>query len=236
MLIYILPSILILFFFYIPLPFLCGRIMRMCQRKKAISKKTVYLTFDDGPGNRLTLQILDLLKEKNIKATFFILSRNIAGREAILQSVVEHGHLIASHSCSHFNAWKVMPWKAVGDIRKGWKLLNEALPRHTEKYMYRPPCGRLNLVSLLFLWFHRIPIVFWTADCLDTWSDHQRDIQHAANKIRSDGGGIVLFHDFDRATDHLDDYVIESLKTVIDAGLRSGLRFSTIEDLDKESA
>lgn len=232
--VYVSSAVLLVFIFYIPLPFIWGRAIRICQKKKAISQKTVYLTFDDGPGNRLTPQILKILHEKGIKATFFILSRNIPGREQVLKSVAEEGHRIASHSDSHFNAWKVMPWRSISDIQKGWRVLNAALSAKETTYLYRPPCGKLNLISLLFLGFHRTPVVFWTIDCLDTWPNDKRDVHYAARRIRQDKGGIVLFHDFDRATNALDDYVLESLNAVIGTGLELGLHFSTLDELYKK--
>lgn len=62
--------------------------------------KAVYLTFDDGPSAN-TAAILDALKAKNQKATFFVVGKNIAGREAVLKRIVEEGHTIGIHGYSH---------------------------------------------------------------------------------------------------------------------------------------
>ncbi|MGM9612491.1 MAG: polysaccharide deacetylase family protein [Butyricicoccus sp.] len=62
--------------------------------------KAVYLTFDDGPSAN-TEKILDALKEKNQKATFFVVGKNIAGREAVLGRIVDEGHTIGIHGFSH---------------------------------------------------------------------------------------------------------------------------------------
>lgn len=228
---YVLSAFLIVLVCYIPLPLVWTQIIRNSQKKKAITQKTIYLTFDDGPGNRLTPQILKILNEKGIKATFFILSRNISGREAILKSIVAGGHLVASHSYSHCNAWKFSPFKLIRDIQKGVQTLQDALSDADTKYCFRPPCGRVNGLTLLYLWFHRMPVILWTIDCQDTWGDDSRDPLCVARQIEEDKGGIVLFHDFDRKTDYLDGYILGSLHAAVRKAEELGLAFSTVDKL-----
>ncbi|HML74978.1 MAG TPA: polysaccharide deacetylase family protein [Anaerohalosphaeraceae bacterium] len=216
---------------YIPLPWLIGRILRFQQRTKVVNSKSIYLTFDDGPGNRLTPQILEILRINNIKATFFLLGRNINGKEELVKTLIQNDHSIASHSYSHYHAWRVLPWKAVRDIKQGWKVINNVLSLTNTKYSYRPPCGKMNILSLLYLLWHRTPIIFWTVDSLDTWPEEKRHVNYAAQRIKEDGGGIVLFHDFDRATNQSDDYVLESLDLVIKTAKEMKLKISVIEHL-----
>lgn len=64
-------------------------------------KKIAYLTFDDGPSKAVTPLILDLLKQENIKATFFVLGRNVDSNPDILRRTYEEGHYIANHGYSH---------------------------------------------------------------------------------------------------------------------------------------
>lgn len=68
--------------------------------KPVPTQKVAHLTFDDGPSN-VTVQILDVLKQHNIKATFFVLGRNVKGNEAILKRMVAEGHAIGNHTYSH---------------------------------------------------------------------------------------------------------------------------------------
>ncbi|TPG70870.1 DUF1343 domain-containing protein [Brevibacillus laterosporus] len=68
--------------------------------KPVSTPKVAHLTFDDGPSN-VTVQILDVLKQHNIKATFFVLGRNVKGNEAILKRMVAEGHAIGNHTFSH---------------------------------------------------------------------------------------------------------------------------------------
>lgn len=69
--------------------------------KKEKTGKIVYLTFDDGPSYKITNKILDILKEKNVRATFFVVGYKIAGREQILKRIYKEGHSIGLHSYSH---------------------------------------------------------------------------------------------------------------------------------------
>lgn len=63
--------------------------------------KNIYLTFDDGPSNSVTEPVLDTLKEEGVKATFFVVSDRVHGREDILKRTAEEGHTIGVHSASH---------------------------------------------------------------------------------------------------------------------------------------
>jgi peptidoglycan-N-acetylglucosamine deacetylase len=230
--------ILFFVFLYVVFPWIFGSIQRKVQKRKAVSKNTVFLTFDDGPGNRLTLQILAILKENGIRATFFLLGRNIPGREHIVQSIIKDGHAIASHGYHHLHAWKVLPCNLIWDIREGRKTILSIIGSETEqvKYAYRPPYGKMNILTLLYLWLSKIPIILWTIDSRDTWPESQRNKDYAAKKIGEARGGIVLFHDFDRATNDVDGYVLDSLEAVIKAGKKEGLYFSTIDELCEQMA
>ncbi|WP_242946795.1 polysaccharide deacetylase family protein [Clostridium haemolyticum] len=64
-------------------------------------KKKVYLTFDDGPTSKVTLDILDVLKEHNVKATFFVVGKEIQNRETVLKKIYNEGHSIGLHTYSH---------------------------------------------------------------------------------------------------------------------------------------
>lgn len=63
--------------------------------------KIVYLTFDDGPSNSVTLPVLDTLKQEGVKATFFIVSDRARGREEILRRAIDEGHTLGVHSSTH---------------------------------------------------------------------------------------------------------------------------------------
>ena len=68
---------------------------------EAAEEKCVYLTFDDGPSTVVTNRILDTLKEESVKATFFIVSDRVSGREETLRRIVREGHTVGVHSATH---------------------------------------------------------------------------------------------------------------------------------------
>lgn len=67
----------------------------------AEGEKTIYLTFDDGPGGKVTKDTLDILKAENVPATFFLIGNQIKGQEELVKRIVEEGHSIGLHSMSH---------------------------------------------------------------------------------------------------------------------------------------
>ena len=204
--------------------------MRFALARKAIKSKALVLTFDDGPGNRLTPAIMELLAENTAKATFFLLGRNIAGREGIVRQIAEQGHEICSHGYDHLHYWKVSPIRTIRDIRQGWDAINAALGANHSTYPFRPPRGRLNLICLLYLLFRRVPIVYWSVDLGDTWLEtiEPRRIAHLVKKA---GGAVSLAHDFDRSHDTLDPLILESIRSALATARQTGMQVLTCSEL-----
>lgn len=83
------------------------------------AEKEIYLTFDDGPSDRVTPKILDVLKEENVKATFFVVGKSIPGREKLIKREIDEGHGVAVHSYSHiYGEIYSSPEKLLTDIQK----------------------------------------------------------------------------------------------------------------------
>ena len=87
-------SLIIIFavFVYYGIPYIYEKCSRKMLKDKAEKSGAFVLTFDDGPSDNLTLAILDLLEEHNARASFFLLGRNIAGRENIVRQIADRGH------------------------------------------------------------------------------------------------------------------------------------------------
>lgn len=75
--------------------------VRADKKEKVNDKKEIYLTFDDGPSYKTTGNVLDVLKENDVKATFFIVGKHIEGKEDTLKRVVKEGHSLGLHTYSH---------------------------------------------------------------------------------------------------------------------------------------
>ena len=204
--------------------------MRFAIARKAIKSKALVLTFDDGPGNRLTPAIMELLAENMAKATFFLLGRNIAGREGIVRQIAEQGHEICSHGYDHLHYWKVSPIRTIKDIKQGWDAIDAALGANHSTYPFRPPRGRLNLICLLYLLFRRVPIVYWSVDLGDTWLE-TIDPRRIAHLVKKAGGAVSLAHDFDRSDDTLDPLILESIRSALATARQTGMQVLTCSEL-----
>ncbi len=236
MLILLVSACLIIFllvFLYTAVPFIYGRCTRLMLKHKTAKFDVLVLTFDDGPGSRLTPTILHILKEYSVKATFFLLGRNITGREPIVKQIAAEGHEICSHGYDHLHYWKVSPIRAIRDIKKGWKAIDAALDNKHSKYPFRPPYGKLNLVALLYLWSKRVPIIFWTTDIGDTWSVEKRKNRIDQEWAKLQEGAVVLAHDFDRTTDGIDDYVLKAVHKCLMIARENQLKVCSVLELMK---
>jgi peptidoglycan/xylan/chitin deacetylase (PgdA/CDA1 family) len=200
-------------------------------KRSAIKSKTLVLTFDDGPGNRLTPVILNILSKYHVKATFFLLGRNIVGRENLVKRIAAEGHEICSHGYDHINYWYVSPVRALADIKRGWQAIDIALGTDCQKYPFRPPYGKLNIVCLLYLMLKRIPVVYWSIVSGDTWPLGRIDSQRIGMLARKKGGGVALVHDFDRSDNSVDNMVLELVRTALTTAQQTGLRVRTVSEL-----
>lgn len=218
-------------FLYIGVPWIYGRCSRILLRLRAVKARALVLTLDDGPGDKLTPEIMDLLDKNNAKASFFLLGRNIVGREAIVRQIAERGHEICSHGYDHLHCWKVSPFRAISDIKRGWEAIDKALGEKRRVYPYRPPGGKLSLICLFYLWFHRVPIVYWTLDSSDTWAAEIRDSQRSATLAAKTGGAVVLAHDFDREDDDWDRMEIDIVDSSLAAAREKRMKVMPLSEL-----
>lgn len=216
-------------FVYLVAPYLYIKCLRHRQARQVATHRCIVLTFDDGPGLRLTPAILALLAEYNARATFFMLGRNVRGREHLVKAVADGGHEIGTHSYDHLHSWKVFPTRAIADIRRGEKEIQRVL-KTKQVLLFRPPYGKVNLFTLLYLLCRRIPICTWTLDTRDTWRAPERDGDAIDAAIRQSEGVISLAHDFDRHDSSIDDYVLMTLRATLDYAREAGIQFSTMRE------
>ncbi|MBN2180472.1 MAG: polysaccharide deacetylase family protein [Sedimentisphaerales bacterium] len=203
---------------------------RHILRKKAVQYNAIAITFDDGPGDRVTLEIIRLFDEKDAKATFFLSGRSIPGREEIVRQIQEQGHQICSHGYNHLNYWRVSPLRAIADIRQGWETIDAALEHKQKKYPFRPPYGKLNAICLLYLLIKKVPIIYWTNDSGDSWKI-KPDRGKIANEVAQNGGMVILAHDYNRKDKTKEPWILESVRLALEAAAEKGLRAITISEL-----
>ncbi len=223
-------SVLGLIFLYVGVPWIYGQLARKLLERRAKECQALVLTFDDGPGSSLTPAILNILAEYKAKATFFVLGRNIAGREAIVRQIAEQGHDICSHGYDHLNSLKVSPFRVLSDIKRGWEAIDAALGTMRNKYPFRPPNGKLNIICLLYLLVRQVPIVYWSIDSGDTWRQ-QPDSLRVALLAEKTGGAVSLAHDFDRSNENTSRFVVESVRAALAMAADRGMRVMTVSEL-----
>jgi peptidoglycan/xylan/chitin deacetylase (PgdA/CDA1 family) len=195
-------------------------------RREVVKNRILALTYDDGPSSALTPQLLDLLRSREARATFFMLGRSAQQHPDIAGRVVEEGHDVGCHSDQHLNAWKVLPGQAVADIDAGYERLS---PWILPDAMFRPPHGKMTLPTYWSIRRRGAPVWWWTVDSGDT-----RDVlptpSQVADRVRREGGGIVLMHDLDR-TQNRNDFVLELTAALLDVARQESFKVARLGEL-----
>lgn len=112
-------------------------------------EREIFLTFDDGPTDSVTPLVLDVLQKESVKATFFLIGRQIEGREQIVRRIAAEGHAIGIHSYSHeYGKIYATPGTLVRDIEDCRTAIRKALPQY-EPTLYRFPGGSFGLSETL---------------------------------------------------------------------------------------
>ena len=154
--------------------------------------KKIALTFDDGPSI-YTLEVLELLKKYNAKATFFCIGKNIEAHPEILQKVIDEGHLVGNHSYSHS---KFFDFYNAKKITEELQKTDALLEKFTSKKInfFRPPYGVTtpSIRRALKVTGHKT--IGWNIRSLDGGTKNQELIFNRLIKHISPGG-IVLLHD-----------------------------------------
>lgn len=161
--------------------------------------KSVYLTFDDGPSDRVTPRILDVLKEENVKATFFIIGNQAETRKYIIKREFDEGHTVAVHSYTHkYGEIYSSPQKLIADIDK----CNELIKSITGEYsnIYRFPGGSFKASDRLIsaVTTHGMRYVDWNASTRDAeiYGATPEQLYKAALATSANADNVVLLaHD-----------------------------------------
>ena len=178
----------------------------------------VALTFDDGPHRIYTKNLLDGLRERGVKATFFVVGENIPGNEDLIRQMEADGHLIGNHTYDHADISKLSDEENCRELQKTSDLVKE-ITGYGTAYV-RPPFGnwkdtmdcRITMIS-----------VKWTIDTLDWKSKNVAEIIGKVMQQISDHD-IILMHDYYETS-------VEAALQIVDRLLEEGYEFVTVEDL-----
>lgn len=187
-----------------------------------VSGKFVAITFDDGPHPRNTPRLLDMLAERNIKATFYVIGRSVDMHPGVLRRTVAEGHEIGNHSHTH----RLMTRLGVEEVREEMQRCEDAIGKAAgvRPRTMRPPYGGLRqgqreLVHSEFGY----PTIMWSVDPLD-WQRPGPSVVARRLISGASPGGILLAHDLHAQT-------VDAMPQTLDGLLRQGYKFVTVSQL-----
>ncbi len=196
------------------------------------AEKLIALTFDDGPNEKNTSRILDILEENDSKATFFVIGTNAKKYPDIIKRAADMGCEIGSHSCAHSRFKKMSAAKIQEDMKKMKKIIKAT--SGTEPVLFRVPYGSYNdkVKSAVGM-----PLIQWSIDTDDwiyktTTSDKRtqeeidRDMQKIINSVLDNAkdGDIVLMHDIYSMSANACEVLIPKLREM-------GFKLVTVSEL-----
>lgn len=154
----------------------------------------LYLTFDEGYENGYTSTILDVLKEKNVKAVFFVTLSYCKKNPNLVRRMIDEGHAVGNHSVSHLS----MPTLSVETMIDEVMVLHDYVLENFdyEMHLFRPPMGEYSKQSLAVLQYLGYKTVEWSFAYADYDTANQMDPDKAYAKVvgAAHGGGIFLLH------------------------------------------
>ena len=200
-----------------------GRSQETGSREDAVQemkeeKMKIALTFDDGPHPSCTPLLLDGLKERGVKVTFFVIGLNVERYPELVKREYEEGHIVGNHTYNHVEITRIDSVKAKEEIEKTSQAVERITGRPTE-YM-RPPFGAWQ--KDLEKEMNVIPVL-WTVDPLDWTTENEDEI---VNKVVTDvrENDMILLHDCYKSSVHAALRIIDLLR-------KEGYEFVTVDEL-----
>lgn len=182
-----------------------GVYVRAFCREKT-DRKVVYLTFDDGPHPPETERVLDVLRERGARATFFLIGSKVSGNEAVLRRMLEEGHALGLHTYSHAGAFPLLSFdKMLADVNEGKRAVESVAGKKIS--LFRPPFGVTNPTISKVIRTLGLQTVGWDVRSFDTMfcksSEHSCKqsghdwyvpvVERIMKQVRP--GSVILLHD-----------------------------------------
>lgn len=172
--------------------------------------RTIYLTFDDGPIPEMTPRILEILREKGVKATFFMVGDNVRKYPHLLDAIKADGHGVGNHTFHHLPGLKTSLAAYLHDVSKCDELVHSQL--------FRPPYGRMRSSQKRELRNLGYKIILWDVLTHDYNPNYSTDELVEIVRKYSRPGSIVVFHDSLKSGERM----LAALPAAIDYWLAQG--------------
>ena len=186
----------------------------------------LYLTFDAGYENGCTSQILDILKQHEVKAAFFLVGNYLEQKADLVRRMVAEGHTVGNHTMHHYDMSKLTDKaafsKELTDLEDKYREITGAeMPK-----FYRPPQGLYSEENLKMAQELGYKTVFWSLAYVDWNNDAQPTQEEAFRKLlpRTHNGAVILLHSTSKTN-------AEILDTLLTQWKETGYRFGTVEEL-----
>ncbi len=188
------------------------------------SEKVIALTFDDGPLPNSTEKVLKILKDNQIKATFFLIGRNVQLHPEVVKKVLLEGHAIGNHSWSHPYNHQTLAG-AAREIDKTSEVIAKVIG--SKPNLFRPPGGLMHNGLSEYAKYRKMGIAIWSADSQDYIKSHtpQQLLSNIFKQVKP--GGIVLMHDGGTRRTN----TALALPILIEKLRKQGYRFVTLPEL-----
>jgi peptidoglycan/xylan/chitin deacetylase (PgdA/CDA1 family) len=182
----------------------------------------IAMTFDDGPHATNTPRLLDMLKQRGIKATFFVVGQCAAEYPDIMKRIVAEGHEIASHSWSH----PLLSKMGEGSVTDQLQRTHDVIIQTTgvTPKVFRPPYGGFTQNQMA--WANRkwdYKVILWDVDPLD-WKVRNADAVKSKILAGAVNGSIILAHDIHKTT-------VDAMPETFDGLTARGFKFVTVSEL-----
>jgi len=206
---------------------ICSGLYIKTYCRAAGTDKIISLSFDDGPHSQYTADVLDLLKEHNIKAGFFLVGKKLEQHADLLKQIISDGHIVGNHSYSHSNKYGFKKSKVVvSDLQQTEEIIFHACGKRVK--LFRPPFGVSNPNIAAAARKLDYSVVGWSIRSLDTMGkSKEKTIKRVIRRLKP--GSLILFHDT-----HKD--IVPILEKVIEEASKQGYSFVSPDVLLKLNA
>ncbi|MFZ0502093.1 MAG: polysaccharide deacetylase family protein [Chthoniobacterales bacterium] len=184
----------------------------------------IAMTFDDGPSAETTPRLLDILKQRNLKVTFFEIGQNAERNPAIVKRILAEGHEIGNHSWTHPQLSKLSDERVTEEITKTQDAIKNASGSGYTPTLLRPPYGAITARQKE--WIEKqfgLSIIMWSVDPFD-WKRPGESVIEQRILAGARPGAIILSHDIHKQT-------VDAMPATLDALIAKGFKFVTVSQL-----